>query len=59
MDSPEGEFVEFVRTGSYATGEFHCSSCGYGIAVSGPLPQCPMCAGTTWEPGDTSFIIGR
>lgn len=46
----DGDVVEFARAGAAATGEYHCSSCGYGITVRGRLPQCPMCAGTTWEP---------
>lgn len=57
VDSADAEFIEFVRAGSTASGEFHCSNCGYGIAVYGSLPQCPMCAGTTWEPSDDSFIV--
>ncbi len=36
--------------------EFHCSSCGYGIAVRGKLPLCPMCGGSDWEQvGSTPF----
>jgi rubredoxin len=46
----DDEFVEFVTAGTTATGEYHCSSCGYGVTVHAALPQCPMCAGTTWEP---------
>ncbi len=57
MASAEAEYIEFVRAGSTVSGEFHCSSCGYGIALYGSLPQCPMCAGTTWEPADDSFIV--
>lgn len=57
VDSAEAEFIEFVRAGSTASGEFRCSSCGYGITVYGALPECPMCAGTTWEPGESSFIV--
>jgi rubrerythrin len=45
----EGHYVEFVRTGAAAQGEFHCADCGYGVTVNSTLPQCPMCAGTTWE----------
>jgi rubrerythrin len=46
----EGEFVEFAAAGTEAKGAYHCADCGYGITVTGTLPQCPMCAGTTWEP---------
>jgi len=46
----DGDYVEFVASGSTAVGEYHCSSCGYGVTVHATLPQCPMCAGTTWEP---------
>ncbi|HZU20286.1 MAG TPA: hypothetical protein VE982_03605 [Gaiellaceae bacterium] len=45
----EGDFVEFAVAGSPASGEFHCSGCGYGITVRTTLPQCPMCGSTTWE----------
>jgi hypothetical protein len=50
----EGDYVQFVNAGAAARGEFHCSSCGYGVTVHSTLPQCPMCAGTTWEPTDWS-----
>ena len=48
--SKDGEYVEFLATGAAAAGEYHCSGCGYGVTVTSTLPQCPMCAGTTWEP---------
>jgi hypothetical protein len=43
------EFVEFHLTGQSATGDFQCSSCGYGVVVQARLPRCPMCSGTAWE----------
>jgi len=43
------EFVQFFPAGSNAKGEYHCSECGYGVAVYRTLPQCPMCGGSTWE----------
>jgi rubrerythrin len=46
----DGDFVEFLHAGAPARGEFHCSDCGYGVTVYAALPQCPMCACTTWEP---------
>lgn len=49
LDTREGDFVEFTATGAPAAGAFHCSGCGYGVTVQVTLPQCPMCAGTTWE----------
>ena len=54
LDSKEGEYIEFVRAGTSAAGEFRCSGCGYGVTVQAALPQCPMCAGTTWEPAALS-----
>jgi rubrerythrin len=42
-------YVEFIRAGQVATGEFHCSNCGYGVTVHAALPACPMCAGKIWE----------
>jgi rubrerythrin len=55
IDGPtEGDLVEFALAGARAHGEFHCSGCGYGVAVYATLPQCPMCASTTWEPADWS-----
>jgi rubredoxin len=47
--STEGDYVEFVTTGTAVVGEFHCAGCGYGVTVHTKLPRCPMCAGTTWE----------
>jgi rubredoxin len=44
-----GEFVEFFSTGVPTKGEFHCSSCGYGVTVHRVLPLCPMCGGDSWE----------
>jgi rubrerythrin len=44
-----GDFVHFHAAGQPATGAFRCSDCGYGVAVSTVLPQCPMCAGRAWE----------
>lgn len=29
---------------------YACSGCGYGIAVVGVLPSCPMCGADAWEP---------
>jgi hypothetical protein len=49
-DAFEDGFVELHAAGDPATGSFRCAECGYGVAVSTVLPQCPMCAGTTWEP---------
>jgi rubrerythrin len=49
-DSHDGDYVEFVATGTRAAGEYHCAGCGYGVTVHASLPQCPMCGGTSWEP---------
>jgi len=49
LDPGDGDFVQFLRAGTDAQGDFYCSGCGYGITVQAALPQCPMCAGTTWE----------
>jgi hypothetical protein len=46
---PTEEFVGFFRAGSSVKGEYHCSECGYGVAVVRELPQCPMCGGEVWE----------
>lgn len=54
--STEGDYVEFSQAGMSATGDFHCSGCGYGVTVHTALPQCPMCAGTTWEPAAWSQL---
>lgn len=50
LDQQDGDYVAFAQTGMQAAGEYHCSQCGYGVTVHSALPQCPMCAGTTWEP---------
>jgi rubrerythrin len=43
------DYVHFLTTGAAAKGEFHCSSCGYGVIVHRALPACPMCRGEIWE----------
>ncbi len=48
-DPAGGDFVDFRHSGDQAKGEYHCSSCGYGVAISRTLPICPMCSGTSWE----------
>lgn len=45
----DGDYVEFLATGTAAVGEYHCSVCGYGVTVHETLPRCPMCSGTSWE----------
>jgi rubrerythrin len=47
--SVEGDFVEFIESGTRVAGEYHCAGCGYGVTVHAALPRCPMCSGTTWE----------
>jgi rubrerythrin len=42
-------YVHFWTTGDNAKGEYHCSDCGYGVAVYRELPRCPMCGGESWE----------
>jgi hypothetical protein len=42
-------FVNFLRAGTSAKGEYHCSECGYGVTVFRALPLCPMCGGNGWE----------
>jgi rubrerythrin len=54
----EGEYVEFTRAGTPVQGAFHCAGCGYGVTVHTALPQCPMCAGTTWEQAASSPFPG-
>ena len=55
VDSPSGgDFVEFTVAGARAHGEFRCSKCGYGITVYATLPECPMCAGASWEAAEWS-----
>ena len=46
---PDGDFVEFIRSGTAVDGEYRCSGCGYGVTLQAQLPHCPMCAGSTWE----------
>ena len=46
---PAEDFIQFFPAGANAKGEYHCSECGYGVAVFRTLPQCPMCGGSTWE----------
>lgn len=48
-ESTADDYVEFRVAGDQVEGEFSCSACGYGVAVSRELPSCPMCGGTSWE----------
>ena len=43
------DYVEFWAAGATVKGEFHCSECGYGVAIVSALPLCPMCGGASWE----------
>jgi hypothetical protein len=47
--APDGDYVEFLTTGTHATGQFHCADCGYGVTIHTELPRCPMCGGESWE----------
>jgi rubrerythrin len=52
LSAGEGSGADYVRfwpAGQPAKGEFHCSECGYGVAVYRELPRCPMCGGEAWE----------
>jgi hypothetical protein len=42
-------YVQFWTAGEAVKGEFHCSECGYGVAIFRVLPRCPMCGCETWE----------
>jgi len=48
-DPADGDYVAFRTAGDVAEGEYRCSECGYGVAVTRELPTCPMCTGTLWE----------
>ena len=48
-DASGADYVRFVPSGEAVKGEFHCSDCGYGVAVYRELPRCPMCGGEAWE----------
>jgi rubredoxin len=47
--SEQDGFVSFFKTGTRATGDYQCASCGYGITLHSDLPTCPMCGGESWE----------
>ena len=48
-DHGDGDYVEFLTAGAAAVGEYHCTTCGYGVTVHATLPRCPMCSGGSWE----------
>jgi len=48
-DASAAEYVQFFAAGESVKGEFHCSECGYGVAIFRVLPRCPMCGCETWE----------
>jgi ribosomal protein L37AE/L43A len=43
------EFVEFVRAGEKAVGDFECVACGHSAVQRGALLPCPKCGSTLWE----------
>jgi len=45
----QSEFVEFVRTGEKALGDFECVACGHSALHRGELPPCPACGSKLWE----------
>jgi hypothetical protein len=44
-----GDFVAFFASGTPGAGQYRCADCGYGITIRAELPDCPMCAGRSWE----------
>jgi rubrerythrin len=52
-------FGDVLAAGEAAAGEFHCSTCGYGVIVQRELPRCPMCRGTAWEQAGWGAIRRR
>jgi Zinc-ribbon containing domain len=44
-----GDYVEFVRAGVSAVGQFACTACGHRIVTHRVLPPCIQCGETTWE----------
>ncbi len=57
-EAADDEFVEFVRAGDRATGEFACVACGRRAVVHGPLPDCDTCSGELWERSSWSPFTG-
>lgn len=52
MDEPRAapeEYVEFVRAGGRATGEFECTACGKRYLATHYLPPCSDCGERLWE----------
>ena len=49
QSSDQTEFVEFVRAGERAVGDFECVACGQGTVQRGELSPCPACGSTLWE----------
>jgi hypothetical protein len=45
----DAEFVEFVRAGERAAGDFECVACGYIDVVRAELRSCPVCGSLLWE----------
>jgi hypothetical protein len=45
----QDEYVEFVRAGERAVGEFECVGCNFRTVVHGDLLPCGTCGGDLWE----------
>ena len=50
VEFARAETVADVRANGARRHEFRCAACGYGVALAGPPPPCPMCRATEWEP---------
>jgi len=49
QDTPLDDLVALFVSGTRATGQYRCATCGYGITLHSSLPSCPMCGGEAWE----------
>ncbi len=43
------DYVEFVRAGTRAKGQFECTACGHQIVTHSALPHCSGCGEGLWE----------
>jgi hypothetical protein len=50
----DGDYVEFFRAETVATGVFQCVSCQAVRLVRGALGTCANCGEKLWEPADWS-----
>ena len=52
------DYIEIVRAGTLAKGQFECTACGRQIVSHAALPHCTQCGEGLWERSAWSPFAG-